>query len=884
MKLRTLLTLLVAGAVVPVLVAAVIAGIVLARHERRNTERDAIRWARATMSAIDAELRGAMLTLEALAASKYLQGGDLAGFHAETRRVLLSQPHWTNIGLFSPAKVQLVDAIRPLSAPGRTVADPESLDRAIGGRQPVFGNVVSAREGASTVRMRLPVAQDGGLRYVLSVPLDTKLFTDVFRAQQLPADWVIVLVDRNRRFIARIPPRPPGDPISGSFRQALDRSPEGFFRGRTVEGFETFTPYVTSPLTGWVLGIAMPESEVTAAATRLAVTTAIGVVIALAVALALAWLVARRIVEPIGALASAANAIGRGERPAIPVGARVEEVRDVSRALGDASSAVRARQAELVQRSAQLEALAAVARTINTLDLDTALQSIAESARALLEAEVAAVFRLDEASGNMVLAGGGARGLTLTQDTVIVAGTGLVGLAVDRREAVVSDNVLADARIMYLPDMRERIAATSHRVGVAVPLTVLGRITGALFIGALPGRVFSAADVKLATMFADQAAVAMANAQLYHDAQRASRAKDEFLAMLGHELRNPLGAISTAVSLLGVAGGREATADRARAVIDRQTRHLSRLVDDLLDVSRATTGKAVLVREPLDFGELVTTVMNTWRSSGRFERHHVIVEVESVWVHADEARMEQIVSNLAGNALKYTPAGGRVTIRVTADDTTAILEVSDTGVGMPPELVGKAFDLFVQSERTLDRAQGGLGIGLTMVRALVEMHGGTVEARSEGLGQGSSLRVRLPRVGPGAAPRLAARTPETPAQPHRVLIVEDNDDAREMLRVQLSRDGHEVFEAADGQAGVDMATTVRPDVALIDLGLPNLDGYEVARRIRAAANGRSMLLVAVTGYGQAEDRRLARDAGFDAHLTKPVLPERLAQVFASRRD
>jgi signal transduction histidine kinase len=363
-------------------------------------------------------------------------------------------------------------------------------------------------------------------------------------------------------------------------------------------------------------------------------------------------------------------------------------------------------------------------------------------------------------------------------------------------------------------------------------------------------------------------------------AEAASSAKDHFLAMLGHELRNPLGAISSATAVLGLAGKNPDAAERARAVIGRQVRHLSRLVDDLLDVSRVTTGKIALDREPVDLADLVMNVLSTHRASGRLDQHRVSADVSSAWVNADETRVEQIVSNLLGNALKYTPAGGSVGVRVEAQDDQAVLEVADTGVGIPPELIGNVFDLFVQGERAPDRVQGGLGLGLTLVRALVSMHGGTVEARSAGAGKGAVFTVRLPRIAAPTPPAPAGAPRPRAAVRRRVLVIEDNEDARLMLRTMLELAGHEVHESADGPSGVAMAAAVAPDIALIDVGLPGLDGYEVARRIRAGRHGPSMRLIAVTGYGQAEDRRRALDAGFDAHLSKPVSQDRLAELIA----
>jgi CheY-like chemotaxis protein len=292
-------------------------------------------------------------------------------------------------------------------------------------------------------------------------------------------------------------------------------------------------------------------------------------------------------------------------------------------------------------------------------------------------------------------------------------------------------------------------------------------------------------------------------------------------------------------------------------------------------------GKVALERERINLGEVVSNVAATWRASGRLERHQVSVRATTVWVDADRARMEQVFSNLLDNAIKFTPAGKRITVGVGQEGDHAVLQVSDEGEGLAPELVDTAFGLFVQGERGLDRAAGGLGVGLALVKRLAELHGGSASAKSEGRGRGATFTVALPAVLPAA--KVAAPEPRVPATSRRVLIVEDNDDTRQMMQEVLRFSGHDVRTARDGTSGLALAAEARPDVALIDIGLPDVDGYEVARRMRAAPGGRRIGLVAITGYGQAEDQRRAYEAGFDAHLTKPVAPERLKQVMAGLR-
>ena len=362
-------------------------------------------------------------------------------------------------------------------------------------------------------------------------------------------------------------------------------------------------------------------------------------------------------------------------------------------------------------------------------------------------------------------------------------------------------------------------------------------------------------------------------------AEAANRAKDEFLAMLGHELRNPLGALSNASQLLNHPRADAEASARARGIVARQVDHLARLTDDLLDAGRAMLGKITLTRRPLDLAAAAAAALGTLRASGRLSAHRIVEALEPAWVNADQTRIEQIVVNLVGNALKYTPPGGTIAVRVRREGADAVLRVADDGAGMPPGLLGRVFEPFVQGDRELDRAQGGLGIGLTLVRRLAELHGGSAGAESAGDGKGSTLTVRLPAI---EAPAVAAAPAGAVAATSRdILLVEDNADGAESLRRLLELAGHRVRIARDGAAGLEALRERPPELALIDIGLPGLDGYEVARRARAArGDRRSPLLVALTGYGAPEDRRRALEAGFDEHLVKPLDAEKLGRLLA----
>jgi signal transduction histidine kinase/ActR/RegA family two-component response regulator len=363
-------------------------------------------------------------------------------------------------------------------------------------------------------------------------------------------------------------------------------------------------------------------------------------------------------------------------------------------------------------------------------------------------------------------------------------------------------------------------------------------------------------------------------------AEAANRAKDEFLAMLGHELRNPLAAIWNASTVMRSQALSAEQLDFATSVIERQSRHLKRLIDDLLDVGRVMTGKVMLERGPLDLGAAVRHVAASLETAGRFAQRRVEIDAAPVWIDGDPTRIEQIATNLLANALTYTPAGGRVRVRVAREGDHALLEVSDDGRGIAPGDLERVFDLFYQADLTPDRATGGLGIGLTLVRRLVELHGGTVAARSDGKGKGASFSVRLPAM--PAEPRVArAEAPERAGARHTILIVEDNADERESLRTMLELHGHTVLYAADGPSALELLRRKRPPVAILDIGLPGMDGYDVARAARAELGG-GIFLIALTGYGGNADAQRAREAGFDVHLTKPVELHELARVIANQ--
>ena len=415
-----------------------------------------------------------------------------------------------------------------------------------------------------------------------------------------------------------------------------------------------------------------------------------------------------------------------------------------------------------------------------------------------------------------------------------------------------------------------RILAELNPVSwMIVPLLVREKVIGAItFASTDPRRRYSTAELELVTELGRRVAAAGDNVRLYSELCESQRQKDDFLAMLAHELRNPLAAIQYANQLATLTKNDDSTATE---VIDRQVKNLAHLIDDLLDVSRITRDKIQLRKEAVDGRLLIDRALASVGPVIAARRHKLVAELSSAPMPlcADPVRVEQILVNLLSNAAKYTPEGGKITVRAFPLDGQVVYKIKDTGIGIPPEMLPRVFELFTQVDRSLDRSQGGLGIGLTVVRKLAEMHGGSVSAASEGLGQGSEFTVRLP-IAAAIPAELPEAIPAAHVSPLRILVVDDNVDMAKSLATLLERAGHTITTAHDGLAALAAARNFHPDAIVLDIGLPGLDGYRVAEALRREPAFANVRLVAVSGYGQAEDRNRAKAAGFDRHLVKPV--------------
>ncbi len=546
----------------------------------------------------------------------------------------------------------------------------------------------------------------------------------------------------------------------------------------------------------------------------------------------------------------------------------------------------RAARREAERRAREAETLAGIARALTEeTELAPLARRITESAMLLLDIDAASLRFLRPDGGLECIATGG-RAAGIPVGDVIAPGLGVVGRAVATGHIAMTSDVLTDPAIPLSDFMRGQHRTLANRMVAVAPLIAAGQVIGTLAVGREETAALSHEEAALLQALADHAALAIRNTRLLarersrlSEEQAASRIKDEFLATLSHELRNPVSAILNAAGVLARVHASDTQRSGALAAIRRQARQIGRLLEDLLDLDRIGRSRLELRTEPVDLRAVVDAAVEAHRHAVDAKRQTLRIALpgRTMTVVGDAARLQQIVGNLLSNATRYTPMGGSIALGLAEEAGRAVLRVRDDGVGIPPERLETIFDLFVQVGPRQVRAEAGLGIGLTLVKRLVELHGGRVCARSDGPGHGAEFVVDLPLTTAGRT--AVASEPPTPIGRRRIVVIEDNDDAREVLVTLLRLDGHEVEAAATGLAGIELASARSPDVVLVDVGLPDLDGFEVCRRLRRT-HGYHGRLIAVTGYGQTRDRERSAAAGFDAHLVKPVDAADLAAALA----
>src|SRR6185295_5507498 len=729
MRLRSHLVALVLVALVPVLGFAALVIRENARLQLAATERVMRQTAQAVAHTVDKELESAITAVEALAESDYLGASDLRPLYTLSRRVVKSQG-WASILLFDRDGRMLMHTSTPLGTALPVTGRLEVFTRARDGRRATVSDLFDGVHNPRIVAVYVPIVREGEVRYVMTVALPVSTFSAVLRAQAFVRGSVATLEDRQHVVLARTRAeegmigRRVEDPTAGH---------EGWVRSHPRDGQDVYIAFATAPLSGWRIVITSPVASVEAPLRRALWQLLVGGAVAAALASALAFVFGRRIAGAVGSLVRIARAVERGQR-AQPLRTGVTEVNALAEQLRAAADRARKREEEAAMREHQARAIGEVAHALNASpDLDAVLRTAVEAVHNLVQADSARIALVEEA-GALVLRYSTQAATAMRPGFVIERGHGLGGLALATGRTVRTDDFLTDPR--FRADRYISLARMDGIVScMAVPIVTADGVVGVIYANNFGLRPFSALDEAALVTLADHTAVAMQKARLLDaehaarsEAEAASQGKDELLAMLGHELRNPLAAIANATHVLGVPHAPAEATRRAREIIARQNAHLAHLVDDLLDVARVTSGKIVLTRHPLELAEAARRAVATLAASGRTERHHVSLNFEPVWADVDETRWEQVVTNLVGNALRFTPAGGTVDITLGPSDGEAVLCVRDSGMGIAPEMLPRVFDLFVQGARGLTGGQGGLGLGLTLVHRIIELHGGTVEA------------------------------------------------------------------------------------------------------------------------------------------------------------
>ncbi len=808
-SLRTALVAMLLTATVPLAVLMCYQLLEKMRGEQERMRADLDREALVLAQAVDNELLASIESMRILGLSESLRVGDTREFERSVAGRGPLRTGWKGSFLTDTRGLVIFDTTGA-GKRGQPAPVPGFRQMLWDQTPMVTGLIEHGPTGQPMTVIAVPVVIDGNLRFGLGVWVPWAAWQLLLK-RATPTEGYTALFDREYRVIAHS--TEPKEHVGRALSHSLAPGVEGYGATMPVS------------IAGWGVRRGVAAAPVAMAQLRsigLAWATAAG---CLLLGVTMALLLAHRVTRPLGLMARDGGASATGSI----------HVREIA-ALRDALVAARERDrvaSDVLRRKAdEFETLFSSSPIGLAFAQDRECQSVLRNAA------------MDRLFGRM----GGE-----LEPEVLHAGQ---PLAPDQMPLCVAARTGQAVALMEL-EFRVPGRPPVHAIANAVPLRdAHGRPRGAI-----------AAMVDITSRKEMEAQLVETHEQL----KAAAQAKDEFLAMLGHELRNPLNAISAAYEVLNSRQLVDPLARSAREIIGRQTLHLAHMISDLLDVTRVISGKVRLAMEPLDLVALVRRTLDTFSITGDDARHVIESDLSEAWVMADATRLEQVVTNLVGNALKYTPPGRRIRVTLRAEGDDAVLQVIDEGDGIPPELLPRVFDLFVQGERTLDRRAGGLGIGLTLVKRLVDLHAGTVGATSSP--QGSCFEVRLPRVEPVRQAPASALPDDRPGL--RVLLIEDNPDALQSMSDMLAIGGHEVLSERDGRQGLQTLLEQWPDVAIVDIGLPGMDGFEVA--LAARKRGYAGRMVAVSGYGRAEDAQRAMKSGFDVHAVKPVDAQQLRQ-------
>jgi PAS domain S-box-containing protein len=873
---KGVLLLLVAAPVVPMLVATTI---VLWQQQSQEDERaltSLVQLSRGLADAVDRDIATRVGMLQTIAASPLVDRADWAALRVTARIVLARHPHsWIEVAsregqvaLFRPQRERQ-------SADGQN-RDPSQVDAAQAARLPrgdgklvervfrtghaaVSNLYLEPRLGTPALAIAIPVRRDGATAYVMQIGYSPDHVRALVRKQGFDEERRAVISDREGRIIASSAAGWPSMPA-----HPADFNPERDSTGARYQdenGVERTSATVASDVSGWRIETSLPAHAMDGGARRTAVFWAGMALVMLAIAAYSALRARAKLAVPLGELAAAASAVRRRET-VLPQHFELDEFRRLHDALLDAAESSRQRESgEEAVRSAE-------ERRAHAERAAMEVRQNEELFRATFDNAAVGIAHLS-ANGNF---------LRVNERFCAISG--------HEKDALEGANLIS---IIHVDDMHHAVqlaaaVVTGHIASYSIetrfvrqrgePVWVL--LTVSLMRIASRAPQFIAVVQDMTEQKRTESALKSREEQLHE----ADRRKDEFLAMLGHELRNPLAPIRNGAYVLRMLNSTDDRVREAADMITRQAAQLTRLVDDLLDVARITQGRIVLQKRTMAVKAIVDEAIDCLRSAIQDHRHEVSVECsEALDVDADPARLVQIFTNLIGNAIKYTDDGGRIRVTLEREGNEAVMRVADSGIGIPDALLPRLFEPFTQAEQSIARSKGGLGVGLALVKRLVELHGGTVCVESTG--PGTTFAVRLPLAAvPGSAAGAEPQLPAAPDTDTRVLVVDDNRDAANSVARLLKLQDMRVAVAYDSDTALALARDFRPHVALLDIGMPVMSGYALAGRMRALPQLRDVTLVAVTGYGQSDDVEKARAAGFDHHLVKPVDPARLIALLA----
>lgn len=802
------------------------------RQTRQQIEQTTILTARALVQAVDNHLNTVQAVSQSLSHAQSLQSGDLARFHALARVVMRQVGLEANVVLRDASGRQLLNTAVDYGQPLTPPPAPQQVREVFETGRPVVSDLfVGPVLRRQLVSVDVPVWVDGRVRYALGVGILSQQFDAVLKKQNLPVQWITSIVDRRGTIVARthMADRYVGKSSSPYLLEQLRQQQEGQGQGFTLEGMGVRSFFSRSPITGWSVAIGIPYQTAEAVFVQTASRMAAGIALLFALGTLVAWRIGGRISGAFQGLMEAAAQLGAG-RAVKPLRTSTQEADEVMRELQRTSVLLQERAETLRASQARFRALADnIAQMAWMADREGHIHWFNQ--------------RWYEFTG-------------ARPDTP----QGLCWQASQHPEHAQRVQARLDRCLTAGEPWEDTFPLRRHD----------GEYRWFL------SRAFALRDVRgeVVSWFGTHTDITM-QLQAQQALLEADQRKDEFIAILAHELRNPLAPVRTAVEIVLRIDNLQPAQRRACEVIARQVAHMSRLIDDLLDVSRIARDKMALHRERCDLALIARNTAADYRDSLDALGLTLVIEADPgpLWVEGDPVRLAQMIANLLSNAKRFTERGGQVTVRVRGDEAAGCVRVSvaDTGIGIDPEFMARVFDPFSQAHQDMARSKGGLGLGLALTRGLAQMHGGTIEAHSDGLGRGAVFTLTLPMLAPAPAQEPAGATSAAPPGALRILVIEDNEDAARSLGDLLTLLGHQVRLAFDGEEGVRTAREDQPDVVISDIGLPGeLDGYAVAAHLRAIPELARVRLIALSGYADAHSRERARVAGFDAHIAKPA--------------